>query len=282
MIKACGKKYYQTLILYMSALFVFLLCTSGAFADNLIVGGKRIGPVVLGDPIAKYEKFLGPRKIISSTLYEYPKRKIAVLVKNGSIEGIFTYSPAYKTREGVQVGQSVKVLKKKYGNYLKTNEGALVYSESGLAFNEKDYKISRIMVIYSKPDVLLGDKKIVPGSRVGNIKLGMEIEQIIRYWGQPSSMEDIPGRKEFSQYKYGHKAMTIIVESGIVAGVRVLSYKYQTPEGLGINSTQAQVIKTYGKKFKEVKNSISYGSLGIGFYFHKGKVMEILLSPRTE
>ncbi len=205
-----------------------------------------------------------------------------MLVKQGRIEGIFTYSANYKTKEGVRVGQSVKILKKKYGNYLKTDAGALVYSEMGLAFNEKNSKISRIMVIHAKPDVMLGDKRIVPGHRAGNIKLGMDINQVVRYWGRPTSVEAIPGRKEFSQYKYSHKGVVIIVESGIVAGARILSYKYRTPEGIGINSSRNQVLKTYGKKFKQVKNSISYGALGVGFYFNKGKVMEILLSPRTE
>lgn len=136
------------------------------------------------------------------------------------------------------------------------------------------------MVVQAKPDLLLGDKMIVPGQRLGNIMLGMDINQVEKHWGQPNGKEKIDSK--FTICKYNQKGIKLIVEGGIVAGAQILSYKYRTPEGIGVKSTREQVLKTYGKRFKEVKNSISYTTLGIGFYFTNNEVVEILLNPRTE
>ena len=276
--------YYPGRRIYINFLFalsiLLLISISAAHADNIIVGGKRVGPVKLGDPLSKYEKVLGPRKTLSQTFFDYPKRGIALMVKNGKIEGIMVYSSAYKTKEGVKVGASINLLEKKFGAYLKTDTGALVYSDMGLAFNEKNYKITKIMVVQAKPDLLLGDRMIVAGQRLGNIMLGMDISQVQKHWGQPTGIEKIDSK--FTIYKYNQKGIKLIVEGGIVAGAQILSYKYRTPEGISVKSTKEQVIKTYGKRFKEVKNSISYTTLGIGFYFTNNQVVEILLTPRTE
>jgi len=271
------------MIAVVAAMFIFLIISPVlAKYDNFIVGGKRVGPVMLGKPLSKFAKFLGPRKTSNPKFFDFPRRGMALLVKNGIIEGIYVYSPGYKTKKGIRVGSSVNVLKKKYGNYLKTESGAMIYTDIGLAFNEKDYKITRIMVVYPKPDPLLGDKLIVPGVRVGNIRLGMEIGRVKLHWGKPTTIENMGKKSKFSIYKYNKKGMKIIVESGIVAGAQVLSYKYRTPEGIGVKSSRQQVIKTYGKRFKSIKDSINYKSMGIGFYFHNGEVIEILLSPRSE
>lgn len=272
-------KRYPMIVLL--SLVLWTAFASPVAANNKIVGGKRIGPVELGQPLEKYRQFLGPQKTINPNFFDYPDRKLAVMVKNGIVEGVVTYSPHYKTDKGVAVGASIKVLNEKYGNYLKTNTGALIYTDLGLAFNEKDYKISRIMVVPASPDPLLGDKRIIPGDRAGNIRIGMEISQIVSHWGEPTTKEQLPNSK-YSLYKYNHKGVLILVESGIVAGVRILSYLYQTPEGISVNNTRDQVEKTYGKRYTEVQSSIDYKSLGIGFYFHEGKVMEILLTPRSE
>ena len=272
----------KPMLVFLLTAVLFSLCINAALADNIIVGGKRVGPILLGQPLSKYEKILGPRKTLSQSFYEYPKRGIALMVKQGKVEGIMVYSKGYKTKKGVKVGSSVKLLKKKYGNYLKTDTGAMIYTDLGLAFNEKDYKISKIMVVYAKPDPLLGDKMVVPGRRMGNIMLGMDIKQVQKHWGKPTTVEQMAGNPKFSIYKYNRKGVKLIVESEIVAGAQILSYKYRTPEGIGVRSTKDQVIKTYGKRFKAVNNSISYPSMGIGFFFNHNEVIEILLSPVTE
>lgn len=273
-----GKRIYINFLFALS--LMLLISISAAHADNIIQGGKRVGPIKLGESLSKYEKVLGPRKALSQTFFDYPKRGMALMVKNGKIEGIMVYSSAYKTKEGVKVGSSINLLEKKFGAYLKTDTGALVYTDLGLAFNEKNYKITKIMVVQAKPDLLLGDKLIVPGQRMGNIMLGMDINQVVKHWGQPSGTEKID--QKFTIYKYTQKGIKLIVEGGIVASAQILSYKYRTPEGISVKSTKEQVIKTYGKRFKEVKNSISYTTLGIGFFFNNNEVVEILLIPRTE
>lgn len=274
---------FRYLLITMILLLGIMICSIPVSArnDRLIVGGKRVGPIYLGKPLSQFEKFLGPRKVINPTLFDYPNKGIALMVKKGIIRGIMVYSPMYKTGKGVKVGGSIKTLKKKYGNYLVTDAGALIYTELGLAFNEKDYKITKILVVPSSPDPLLGDKIIVPGQRVGNIKIGMDISIITKHWRNPRSIESIPG-SPIKVYKYDHKGMKILVESGMVAGAEIVSYKFKTREGISVKNSRNQVIKTYGKRYKQVKDSINYRSLGIGFYFHKGKVISILLCPRME
>lgn len=256
--------------------------TAKAAEKNLIVGGKRVGQVILGDSASKYESFLGPRTAVSSTFFDYPKRKMALLVKDGVINGIMVYSPQYQTAEGVRVGAPASILLKRYGQYLKTESGSLVYSELGLAFIEKDGRISRIMVVQASPDTLLGDKMVVPGVRAGGIKIGMDINMVEKYWGQPTSQNVLESNKSVMVYNYTTKAVKLLVTEGIISGAQINSYKYQTQEGIGINSTREQVIKTYGSRYNEVKGSIMYNSLGIGFYFNEGKVIEILLTFRKE
>ncbi|MCE1246894.1 MAG: hypothetical protein LWY06_09635 [Firmicutes bacterium] len=263
-------------------LLFFAAVSLPAFADTVIVGGKRAGGVELGQAFSKYEKRLGKKRAIGTTMFDFPGSKMALMVKNGVVEGIIVYSPGYRTAEGIRVGDPVKKLKDKYGNYLTTETGALVYTELGLAFNEKDYKITRIMVVPATPDPLLGDKMVVPGKRAGNIIIGMDYSSIEKQWGRPDSSEKMQGNEKFTVHKYEKKGIKIISESGMVAGAEILSYKFRTPEGIGVKSTRDQVVKTYGKRFKEVKDSIDYKSLGIGFYFNKGEVIEILLSPKSE
>lgn len=255
--------------------------TIGTKSDNIIVGGKRVSSIELGQPIGKYEKVLGPYKVVGS-MFDYHKQGITLMVKNGIVEGIMVYSPTYKTPEGIRVGMPTKKLKEKYGNYLVTEAGALVYTELGLAFNEKDSKITRIMVVPATPDPLLGDKLIIPGDRAGNIKIGMDISRVEKLWGKPTSVEKHPNNDKVFQYKYEQKGVVILVEDGIISGVRILSYKFQTREGISVKSTKEQVINTYGKRYKEVEDSINYKSLGIGFYFRKGEVLEILLTQKAE
>jgi len=274
---------YLLTIIAITLLLILTIKVTGISAQNdrLIVGGKRVGPVYLGKPLGKFEKILGPRKVINPSLYDYPNKGIAVMVKKGIIRGIMVYSRMYKTGKGGKVGDSIKILKKKYGNYLITDAGALIYTELGLAFNEKDYRITKILVVPSSPDPLLGDKIIVPGQRVGNIKIGMDISIITKHWGNPKSVKKLPG-SQITVYTYSHKGMKILVESGIVAGAEIMSYKFRTREGISVNNSRNQVVKTYGKRYRQVKESINYRSLGIGFYFHKGKVISILLTSRME
>jgi hypothetical protein len=265
---------------------MFYLTSSQVLAeskkDTMIIGGKSIGPVSLGEKDEKYLSFLGRKQPISSTFTNYPDRGIALLTSRGVITGIMAFTPSYKTPEGIRVGDPISKLVNTYGNYLKTNAGSLTYSELGLAFNEKDNKILRIMVIIASPDPLLGDKIIVPGYRVGKIKLGANIEEIIRSWGNPDSQEKLEKNDKIQVYKYKNKAVKFLVGSGLVMGIQVDSYKFRTPEGISVNSTLAQVKKAYGEKFKKVEDSYYFESRGIGFYIHKNKVLEILLTPRKE
>ena len=268
--------------LTVSFIFCMLIMTAAPSigADRIIIGGKRVGPVTLGAPLSKYASYLGNRKMISPTFFNYPKRGMALLVKNGKVEGIMVYSTDYKTRKGVRVGTPLAKVRKHYGNYLRTESGSLTYSELGLSFNESGNKVTRIMVVHAAVDPLLGDKAVIPGVRAGNLKIGMDVSAVKKYWGEPTKTRQLENNKSVTIYQYDPKAVKLLVTDGVVAGVQVNSYKFRTPEGIGIDSTREQVVKTYGKQFKKVKDSVMYPSMGVGFYFHKNKVIEILLTYR--
>ncbi len=268
------------LVLVLGMFFAWTFPSAGS--DQLIVGGERAGPVTLGEPLSSYESFLGPRNTISPTFFNFPNRGMALLVKNGIIEGIMVYSKDYKTREGIKVGTPLSQVQKKYGNFLRTESGSLTYSELGLSFNESDGKVTRIMVVEATEDPLLGDKAVVPGVRAGNLKIGMDVRAVKKYWGEPESTRPLEGNKSITVFQYDKKAVKLLVADGILAGAQINSYKFRTPEGIGIDSTRDQVIKTYGSQFREVEKSIMYPSMGLGFYFDKDKVIEILLTYRRE
>jgi hypothetical protein len=279
------KSNMQKLVKYitLTILIYFLFYQSTAVMannDNHIIGGNRIGPVTLGQPLITYAGYLGKRNAVSFNFYDCPSRSMLIQVQDGIITGIMVYSSNYVTREGIKVGDSVSKMVSKYGGYLLTDSGALTYSELGLAFNVNNDKITRIMVIQASPDPLLGDKIVIPGSRAGNIKIGNNFSNVINTWGAPDSVENRGTDNEIKIVKYKRKAMNIIVVDEIIQGVIINSYKFRTTEGIGVDSTYQQVIKTYGSDFKRVKDSIMYESRGIGFYIHNNKVIEIIVVNR--
>jgi hypothetical protein len=279
------KSNMQKLVKYitLTILIYFLFYQSTAVMannDNHIIGGNRIGPVTLGQPLITYAGYLGKRNAVSFNFYDCPSRSMLIQVQDGIITGIMVYSSNYVTREGIKVGDSVSKMVSKYGGYLLTDSGALTYSELGLAFNVNNDKITRIMVIQASPDPLLGDKIVIPGSRAGNIKIGNNFSNVINTWGAPDSVENRGADNEIKIVKYKRKAMNIIVVDEIIQGVIINSYKFRTTEGIGVDSTYQQVIKTYGSDFKRVKDSIMYESRGIGFYIHNNKVIEIIVVNR--
>lgn len=269
---------------FLFLVIIVLFCTKFSAEaienDHYIVGGKRVGPVTLGENLSKYEKFLGPRSTKSPNLFYYPRRSMLLLVRNGKIQGITVFSPDYRTKKGVRVGSPLSALEKHYGNYLETDAGSLIYSDLGLAFFEEGGKITRVMVVTAQEDQLLGDKMLIPGTRAGNIKIGMDVDLVKKYWGEPDKVEEIRGK--LKSYQYRAKAIKLLIADGIIHGIQVNSYKFRTPEGIGINSTRQQVVKTYGNRYRQVENSLMYNSLGIGFYFHQDQVIEVLLTYRKQ
>jgi hypothetical protein len=269
-----------TLIIFLLFLLLYNNPISAADYDNQIIGGARIGPVTLGQPVALYTSYLGKQIHVSLNFIDCPSRSMLLQIQDGRITGIMIYSSDYKTREGIKIGDPVSNMVSQYGRYLQTDSGSLVYNELGLAFNIRDGRISRIMIVQATPDFLLGDKLLIPGIRAGNIKIGDNANKIMEAWGQPDSVDKSESNPDVRILKYKRKALNIIVTGEIIRGMTINSYKFRTPDGIGIDSTLKQVTDIYGSNFKKVEDSIMYESRGIGFYIHNNKVIEILILDR--
>ncbi|GAG32963.1 unnamed protein product, partial [marine sediment metagenome] len=60
----------------------------------------------------------------------------------------------------------------------------------------------------------------------------------------------------------------------------VKACKYQTSEGIGIDSTESEIISAYGEPSKRSKGALSYNKLGMRFELDSGQVSLIqLLKP---
>jgi hypothetical protein len=121
---------------------------------------------------------------------------------------------------------------------------------------------------------VLGDGLIIPGQRVGPIRLGMSIDQILASVGTP------PKRDEFSQegvILYEWRAEGLWVSQTMATkAIRVISVfgasgKYHTDKGVALLNTRARMESVYGKGFKEYDypedkiTLIRYNDLGLQF-----------------
>lgn len=120
----------------------------------------------------------------------------------------------------------------------------------------------------------LGDGLIVPGQRIGPVRLNMTPEQIIEAVGAP------PKREEFAEdgiVLYEWRAQGLWVSQSIATrAVRVISVfgtsdRYKTDKGVGLLYTRGQMETAYGKTYKEYAypqdriTLIRYPDLGLQF-----------------
>ena len=97
---------------------------SAQSSDRLIVPGKRIGALYVRMPLAELSSiFCAPVEVLNGTgssLYIFKDTRFdAFTVKDATKQVIdmTTFSPEYKTREGVGVGSSDTDVRAKHGNF---------------------------------------------------------------------------------------------------------------------------------------------------------------------
>ena len=116
----------------------------------------------------------------------------------------------------------------------------------------------------------------------------MKIEQMRRIMGEP---EFTPGGKSYEYASLGIKVLTEDSKtvSSILCGdifgsdvLKIKSCKYHTAEGIGMGSSEAQIIKAYGEPTKKTytesdrKLRLKYGP-GLGFMLIKDEVTGIFV-----
>ncbi len=270
-------------------LILLILLPSLALADSSIVGGKRVGPVALGQSLQTLEKSLGKADRVQkaeadkeAAMLFCQQKGIAVLVTaKKKVLGITVTSPSYATPEAVRVGSSEKQVRQAYGQGLIRGRGNWTYPDRGLAFSFAKGKVSQIYVMKTEEErPLLGDRLIQAGIRCGDLELGLPFQQVVKLWGKPDHRADMKG-KSAEIVSYRDHGVRLVVSQGRVDGILITTGDFITPQGVKIGSSRAEVVRAFGKKFQEKEPYLGYSQDGIGFILGEEQVIEIqVLYPK--
>ncbi len=132
---------------------------------------------------------------------------------------------------------------------------------------------------------------IEPHVGVGKIHAGMTVDQVRAELGQPQLTT--ANALEYTQLGFavmhGPDKVVQVVMCGDVTGLKgplVSRFTGRTKEGIGLNATRDEVIKTYGEpshdeNFPGSRESMRYDALGITFSLESGRVhhMIVRLTP---
>src|SRR5712672_1638038 len=128
---------------------------------------------------------------------------------------------------------------------------------------------------------------IEPNLRVGEVHAGMTVEQVVKQLGEPQRRT--ANALEYTRLGFavmpGPDGVVQVVMCGDVTGINgplVKAFTGRTREGIGMNSTRAEVIKAYGEptsseKFMGGIESLQYAPLGITFTLEGGRVHHMIV-----
>jgi hypothetical protein len=149
----------------------------------------------------------------------------------------------------------------------------LPMSSSSIAGAGNTQKHSRV---YSEANI------IVPGVRVGDYKLGMSKDDVLKKLGEPKSITH--RRKGYDIYFDG---ICFNIVDNSVNEITVLSTLYKFANGLGVGDSEQKIKQAFGNDFtlKETqwKDFLIFENEGLQFEIHKKnrKVMEIAVYQTT-
>jgi len=131
---------------------------------------------------------------------------------------------------------------------------------------------------------------IVPGLRVGDYKLGMSKDEVLKSLGKPRmifkggeryTLENLP-----RSYIMSFDNISFGVVDGSVKGIAVLSPLYKFANGLTVGSSEQKIKQFFGDDFllkeTEWKDFLTYEDKGLEFEIHKNSrtVMEINVTKK--
>ncbi|MCR4783456.1 MAG: hypothetical protein K6A35_02940 [bacterium] len=273
----------------LSLILLFGLSSSvWAAGGNLVQGGQGVGPVRLGQNLNQVQAVLGaPDKVQASPndpnskLMYYKKHGLAVFLgSNGGVIGVTVMGGNWQTPDGIKIGSDAASVVKIYGQGLQRGQGNVNYASRGLAFSLKQGRVSSIYVFKREEDrPLLGDRLIIPGQRVGSIKIGMPASSVANAWGNADNITAM-GSSGRSLYRYKEEALGLIVNSnGIIEGMVMETGDFITKEGVKVGSSKDEVFKVFGQT-NPANGSLIYEKQGIGFRLTQGRVSQITVLPK--
>lgn len=272
----------------LKLLLALLLTLTALAAPPPILGGVGLGKVKLGTTLADVEKALGKTDQVSSSpndpgskFYAYPKFGCSVFVgSQGKVIGITITSAQYKTPEGLGVGSSRAQVEKAYGKGLARGGGNVTYASRGLAFSYGGEKVNNVFIVKPEEDrPLLGDRQIVPGQRVGDLKLGAPAEGVLKAWGKPDATTPLSGIKG-EIWNYKDEGVGVLASELKIKAVIVSTGDFITAGGVQVGSSFDEVKKAFGAGGEASGDFYFYPARGIGFQLTGGRVSEIrVVSP---
>ena len=266
----------------------FLLTMSAWAQDTMIIkGGSAVGTVRLGMSMAQVQSLLGAPSSVQSSpndpqakFLQYPSKGLAVFVgSNGVVIGITVTGGKWHTPEGIGVGSAGDKVYKTYGQGLQRGQGNVNYASRGLAFSIRNGKVVSVFVFKPEDDkALMGDRIIVPGQRVGGLKIGMKMATVEQAWGAADKVLPM-GNNGRAIHRYKEEAIGLIVCNGIVEGMVIETGDFITSHGVKVGSSKAEVVKAFGQGAADGERLL-YEKKGIGFMFTAGRVRQItVLAP---
>lgn len=252
-------------------------------ARAVIEGGHRVGSFEIGKPWGPYGKVLGQptrtrqsENSTSARMLYYKKYGLYFFVKKDTVNGISVESPLFATSEGIHVGSSRADVVKKYGAPQSLRREDVVYPEHGIGFTYQGERVSRVFVFDKEArDLVKGDRLIVPGQRVGGMRLGDAATTVTRGWKDPQSRADFPGKSGAQTWAFTDRGVNLVVFQGRIDAVWLFSAEFRTAKDIHVGSKRDAVIQAYGKPTDRKEGLESYRKSGLIFFYENGVVREI-------
>jgi hypothetical protein len=119
------------------------------------------------------------------------------------------------------------------------------------------------------------DKLIVPGQRIGPVRLGMTTAELYRAMGDPTKMYEYTN--EVGQH-CEYPGLAVDVKRGRVYTVTALSAEFSTVEGVRVGDSQLAMEAKLGSPIKKTMWAQPAAAPEWGFWYGRGKGMEIRIN----
>jgi len=248
---------------------------SGEYSENnIILPGVGVGEYKLGMSRDEVLKKLGKRPEAGNSI------SIDGLILNfvdDTVKSIDVLSPMYKFANGLGIGSTEHNIKQAFGNdfTLKDTQWKdfLIFENEGLQFeiHKKERTVMEFTVTQKISSGNLESKIIEPKTGVGEYKLGMSRDEVLKKLGKEAGTEN--------SILVNGVILHIVDDS--IKGITVLRPFYKFANGLGVGDSEEKIKQAFGDNYhlKETpgKDFLTYKDEGLVFEIHKMNrtVMEI-------
>lgn len=126
------------------------------------------------------------------------------------------------------------------------------------------------------------DRAVVPGSRVGFIRLGMSIDTVEQTLGQAV----VRPYEDYALYLFESYGLHLAVHKGIVRSILVLNPSFATADGVKVGEDAGQAVRAFGDEYElsgdqDARYTLHYWKRGIQFDVNKHRITSILINLRV-